>query len=182
MNMSMRKIMIFKEFLISEKYIDDVLTKTPIRIPIPVTGGKLSARDKNLYRNLTWEEIDIRHVENNGNFFNLDIYINDKLNEHIMLDIQLVKEKFYQGHIHIAEKLQGLGLGYKVIRKFIELYGHYYSSKGRRMNNIQVPKILNKLKNDNNLSCYTNSNGDFICFQKEYMDESLLEEFNNIGK
>lgn len=55
------------------------------------------------------------------------------------------KEKLYQLHLFLNQKIQHIGLGFKLIYQFIKTYGNAYFGYGRVMNYDEIPKILNKL-------------------------------------
>jgi hypothetical protein len=55
------------------------------------------------------------------------------------------EESIYQIHLFINEKIQHIGLGFKLCYAFILNYGVAYTGFGREMNHNEVPKIWNKL-------------------------------------
>lgn len=57
----------------------------------------------------------------------------------------------YQLHIFIDPMFQHCGLGYKIYKQFINLFGNIYSSNGRRLNDQEIISILKKLNKENDI-------------------------------
>jgi hypothetical protein len=99
----------------------------------------------------------------------------------IAFDIQLTKNDLLQPHIALHKDLKGLGLGYKLYKRFIDDFGHLYSSSSRRQNNKEIPKIWAKLKTEPDVECVSNDLGD-LCISKTYVsDEEKRKLLSNIG-
>lgn len=60
-------------------------------------------------------------------------------------------EYLYQLHLTLDKSLQHIGLGFKLYYAFILTYGIGYSSFRRRANNVEIPKIWDKLSKMNNI-------------------------------
>ena len=109
-----------------------------------------------LIKDCSTDDIDFKEEQINDYQFQMHVYIND-----VELPIWVVNLKaeprvvngddLYQMHIFIDSKYQHLGLGYKIYKRFIELYGNIYSGNGRRMNNNEIISILNKLGKEPNI-------------------------------
>jgi len=94
----------------------------------------------------------------------------------IALTIELVGGDFYQIHLSIAERLRGLGLGYKIYKAVIYNFGHVYSGKGRMHNQNEIPRIWNKLANESDISC---KKSDIATLCVSNQAENKDELFNN---
>lgn len=147
-----------------------------LRVPKNTT---VSSSDIVAIKNLQWTDIKIDDLGGDGNIAHLAITlpIDTPITQGIVVDIQVLRGMIYQIHIHMAEQLQGLGLGYKIYKALIADLGHLYSGKGRRMNP-NVTKIWEKLKTDPSISCVSNSNGD-LCMKKGNPDAEDLIDFMN---
>lgn len=109
-----------------------------------------------LIANCSTDEIDFREEQINDYQFQMHVFINE-----VELPVWAVNLKaeprfvngndLYQMHIFIDSKYQHLGLGYKIYKRFIELYGNIYSGNGRRMNNDEIISILRKLGKEPNI-------------------------------
>lgn len=102
------------------------------------------------------------------------------LEKGIALDLQLVKDALFQIHISMDENLQSYGLGYKIYKALILQFGHLYSGKGRRQNNVQVPKIWNKLNSEPGITCHSNKHMD-ACILDANPDKEGLKKLLNIS-
>jgi hypothetical protein len=94
----------------------------------------------------------------------------------VIVDIQLIREEFYQIHISLSESLRGLGLGVKIYRSLIDWLGHVYSGIGRRQNPV-VNHIWSKLKMDITLQCSSSSIADICISKKNPKGKELLSRF-----
>lgn len=54
-------------------------------------------------------------------------------------------EELYQLHIEIKEQIRHIGLGFKLYYAFILTFGMAYCGYGRRLNNVEIPRIWEKL-------------------------------------
>ena len=61
-------------------------------------------------------------------------------------------ETLYQPHIHICDRLQHQGLGYKIYKAFIHEFGNLYSSHWCRTNNREIPAIYDKLAKEDDIT------------------------------
>ena len=147
-----------------------------LRLP---KNTSVSNKEIDAIKNLQWTDLQIDDLGGEGNIAHLGIILPFKspITEGIVVDIQVVNGEIYQIHIHMANELQGLGLGYKIYRALIEDLGHLYSGKGRRMNP-NVTKIWEKLKTDPSISCISNNRGD-LCMKKGNPDQETLTNFMN---
>lgn len=109
-----------------------------------------------LIKNCSTKDIDFKEEQINDYQFQMHVFIKE-----IELPVWAVNLKaeprtvngndLYQMHIFIDKKYQHLGLGYKIYKRFIELYGNIYSGNGRRMNNDEIISILKKLGKEPNI-------------------------------
>jgi hypothetical protein len=98
------------------------------------------------------------------------------LSDGIVVDIQIVRDIFYQIHIGLAESLQGIGLGSKIYASLVFNFGHLYSGKGRRHNPV-VNRIWKGLASIPEFTCVRGKLGD-ICVLNDNPDaEQLIREF-----
>jgi hypothetical protein len=67
----------------------------------------------------------------------------------------VVREDLNQLHLFIREDLRHLGMGYKIHRRFVELYGNAYCGFGRMLNQEEVPRIFKKLGTEPNIHVET---------------------------
>lgn len=102
------------------------------------------------------EEIDFIDKQINGYQFQMQVKIGE---EEIPINIinfkaeprEINSDYLYQVHLFINEKYQHIGIGYKVLKRFVELYGNVYCGIGRMMNVDEIPHIFNKLGNEPNM-------------------------------
>ena len=143
---------------------------------------EVSDDDKNKLKNISIDSISFEPL-NSDSPVNFKVSIDgfSGITNGIAFDVQLTKNDLLQPHIALHKELQGLGLGYKLYKRFIELFGHLYSSSSRRQNNKEIPKIWAKLKTEPDVECVSNDLGD-LCMSKTYVsDEDKAELKANIG-
>jgi len=130
-------------------------------------------------KNINWSDIKIDDLGGSGNIAHLKISFpfESSISDGIIVDIQVIHDSIYQIHIHMSDELQGLGLGYKIYKAIIMDFGHLYSGKRRRMNPF-VTNIWDKLKNDTDIECVSNENGD-LCVNKSNPNKNDLFNFMN---
>lgn len=156
------------------KQLREILEIPSLRIPKNIV---INDNEINLLKNVKWNDLKIEDLGGKGNIAHLSIKFPFKTlaGEGIVVDIQIINGVLYQIHIHMAKPLQNLGLGYKIYKAIIFDFGHLYSGKGRRMNPF-VTNIWNKLKNDPDIECVSNNNGD-LCSTKNNPDKDELFNF-----
>lgn len=66
-------------------------------------------------------------------------------------------EVLYQPHIHICDRLQHQGLGFRIYKAFIHEFGNIYSSHWCRTNNKEIPAIFNKLSKEDDIAVEKNN-------------------------
>lgn len=104
---------------------------------------------------------------------------NADLSDGIIVDIQIIRDTFYQIHIGLAESLQGIGLGSKIYASLVLNFGHLYSGKGRRHNPV-VNRIWRGLATIPEFTCVSGKIGD-LCVLNENPDaENLIREFKRL--
>lgn len=135
-----------------------------------------------LLKTLTWRDIMVEPKENDGSaMFYLDVlFRNSELNKFspsIVFSIQQINEIYYHPHLFIANKLQGIGIGPKLLKAFIMDFGHIYTTKARTLNQ-NASKMIQGFSNDPDVDF--NSNGDITLVIKiDNPDkEELLQIFN----
>lgn len=126
------------------------------------------------FKNIKISDIELIDLENNNTKIPFNVKIKNEIINSIIFDIQVININdidLYQSHLFIHQDLQNLGLGYKIYFKFIEEFGHIYSSKGRRFNQ-NIIKILQKFKN---IYLYLeNKRGDIIVINQNNPDKDIL--------
>ena len=146
-------------------------SNTPgIRYPSQI---ELSADEKRIIEHdLTWRDLDWKEIGDDGNsiiWLEMIQPLDMDLGKGVIVDIQLIQEKFYQIHINLALELRGIGLGTKIYRSIIDWAGHLYSGKGRRQNPI-INKVWSKLNQDSSLECLSNDIAD-LCVVREIQED-----------
>jgi len=122
--------------------------------PEEVLSEEESAKDvENLLIDAKWQDISFEQGEENQfvrNTFRLNVFVNDvKIPiDTLNLQVQVTRNKKYQLHIFLPEHLQGLGIGTKIYRAFLQATGQLYSGKMRMMNRPAITHIYDRLKND----------------------------------
>ncbi len=144
--------------------INENISSINTRLPKPYAGDvtKLSG--------INGDDIELVELEMKGRTMYFDVIIKgcEDLKESIDFSVQIIIDTLYQPHIVLAQNIQQNNIGYKIYKKFIEEYGHIYSSKGRRMSG-NIIKIINKLDEEPNISCES-INGDWLCYLKDAPD------------
>jgi hypothetical protein len=86
----------------------------------------------------------------------------------------MINDELYHPHIHIAKNLQGQGIGFKVLLKFIHEFGHMYVTEARTLNKEEIPKIMSKLKGDASIETYKTKSGGVLFILKTNPDKDNL--------
>jgi len=132
---------------------------------------EVSDDDKQKLKGVSISEIDFEPLNSTSPInFKVSVTGFPDITNGIAFDAQETKNELLQPHISLHDELKGLGLGYKLYKRFIELYGHLYSSPSRRQNSVEVPKIWAKLKNEPDIECVSNELGD-LCISKKYTSD-----------
>jgi hypothetical protein len=123
---------------------------------------KINEQDIPLIKSISPNDIILNESENIGDITYMDIsFTNRKLNKiskGINFYIQVIKGTWFHPHLFIAENLQSMGLGYKILYNFLSEFGHFYVGMGRVLND-SVYKILDKIKKDKNFDYYEGEYG-----------------------
>ena len=119
-----------------------------------------------LFKQCLSEDIDFIDKEINDKQLQLTITIKGETIPTNIIDFKIEPRKvgdesLYQFHLFIKQAYKHLGMGYKICKQFVKLYGNIYCGKGRMLNTQEIPAIFNKLKNEENIQVYkiSNSNG-----------------------
>lgn len=144
--------------------INENVNSLSTRLPKPYVGNLSKLKD------IKSNDIELIELGSTGNTMHFNVVIKgyEDLSDSINFDIQVILDSLYHPHIILHETIQKNNIGYKIYKKFIEEYGHIYSSKGRRMSD-NINKIINKLDKEPNISCET-INGDWLCYLKDAPD------------
>lgn len=131
----------------------------------------------NRLKGLNWNDINIENVGDDGvNTLYMNVKFKDNelnaISEGIVFTIQLIQETYYQPHLFMGPLLQGRGLGPKILKAFIMVYGHVYAGKGRTLNQ-DANKMLGKLTTDSDLEAYSDSHG-LLILKKGLPDRDTL--------
>ena len=122
------------------------------------------------YSNITYNDIKFDDSDNDGSdYISLKIFINGKYEPGIVFDIEIKNDELYQIHININKVLRGQKLATKLYTKFLYEFGLIYSNISNRTNNIEIPKIHDKLSQDPKIYTFeTNIKGGKIFLFKEH--------------
>ena len=117
----------------------------------------------NLILNCNTDNIDFNAEQINDYQFQMHLLINN-----VEIPVEIVNFKaeprnvngkdLYQVHLFIDNEYQHKGLGYKICKRFIELYGNVYSGNGRRMNDNEIISIFKHLNTEPNIKVYNVKN------------------------
>lgn len=171
-------ILLFQRFI---NYINNSdlnessITLPNIRIPNEDTYGD--------YKSVSYNQIELIELgDDGGNIVNLGVKFpnEDEVNDGVAFDIQMINDELYHPHMHIAKKLQGQGIGFKVLLKFIHEFGHMYVTEARTLNKEEIPKIMSKLKTDSSIETYKTKSGGilFILKTNPYKDHLISKYVN----
>jgi len=142
-----------------------------LRTPENIT---LSDEEKSYIKNINWSDLKI---EQGPGSKIIPIFVTipqiPSASDGIATDIQITSLGLFQIHITLAQELRGLGLSYKIYKAIIMTYGHLFSGIGRRMNDVEVPKIWNKLAQDSDITCKTSDLGN-ICISNQAPNKDEL--------
>ncbi len=119
----------------------------------------LSLGEINKIKTINWESIDFNEMGDDGrSMITLSVVFPFKTTatDGIVLKIELINDVLYQPHIDLDPVLQGLGLGYKIFRAFINQFGNIYTAIAR-VHNPNALKLFDKLKLDPNIESYDTS-------------------------
>jgi hypothetical protein len=134
-------------------------------------------------KRIDWKDLDWDNIGNDGRsiiWLDLISHRDLQIKEGVIVDIQLISDMFYQIHIALSESLRGIGLGTKIYRSIIDIYGHLYSGKGRRHNPI-INRVWDKLSKDPNLICLDNEFATICINRTNPMKDQLIHGFNLLG-
>lgn len=133
------------------------------------------------YKNISYKDIVIDELGDDGNLIlhmGIILPTDTSVNTGIALDIQLIKEELYHPHLEIARILQGQGLGYKILLKFIEEFGHIYVTEARTLNKKEIPAIIKKLKSEGFIEHYkTNIGGELFILNSNPNKNYLIDKY-----
>lgn len=172
---------IIKEYVKSNSYniIEESFTIPNMRVPKEVI---LTDEEKQQIRNVNYNSINLDEAGDDGLMLSyIDVIINglEKIKEGIILDIQIIKDNWYQPHMFITENLRSLGLGYKVLLKFIHEFGNLYVGAGRILNKDEIPHMLNKLALESDIESFRGKDGSILLVLKNNPDKEILRRIIN---
>jgi hypothetical protein len=165
------RILKFDEFLLESIY------QPGLRIPDQI---KFHPKEIEILKNIVWKDLNWKEIGDDGHsivWLECSIPINLDISTSVIVDIQLIKQQFYQIHISLSESLKGIGLGFKIYRSLVNWLGHVYSGIGRRQNPI-INRIWNKLKMDSSIECRSSSIADICISNSNPIGKELLFRFN----
>jgi hypothetical protein len=154
-----------------KKLLREALSIPSFRLPKNIS---LTDKEKEIIKNIDWKQLKIDDLGGSGNIAHLSVSLPVDTDA-VVVDIQVLNDEIYQMHVHMAEELRGLGLGYKIYKAIINDLGHLYSGKGRRLNPM-VTKIWNKLGQDSDFDCVSSEIGD-LCMIKNHPNKEELTKF-----
>jgi len=127
---------------------------------------QITPEEASMIKSINYKDILLDEGEQNGNLLYINVsFTNEALNKisaGIKFQIQLIHNTYFQPHMFLSENLQGLGLGYKILKCFISEFGHIYCGNGRTVNPDAINKILGKLSNDPEFIAFNGKNGILI--------------------
>lgn len=152
--------------------IDIPSFKLPQNVP-------LTEEDVNKIKTLTWSEIMLDDNENSGGLIYIDVTFADpilnKLSDAIVFSIQLIKGEYYHPHLLLAQNIQGLGIGPKILKAFVMDFGHIYASKGRTQNPRDVGVVMGKLGDDPEMERFDGHTGTVIISKNNPDRDAILK-------
>jgi len=167
-----------KEF-IKKRLNENLFLFESLRVPEPIE----LVGDENSYKNVNSNDIELVDMGNNGQdliFIGIKLPNEKEINRGIVLDIKLVNDLYLVINLLMDFSLQGKGLGYKIYEKFINDFGHAFSSFDKRANQEQIPAIWNKLKHNPNFEVYESGIG-MLCVLKTNEDKAaIIDRFNQL--
>lgn len=163
----------FTEFLLESIY------QPGLRIPDQI---EFHPQEIEILKRVGWRDLKWKEIGDDGNsivWLECSIPIDIDISTAVIVDIQLIRDEFYQIHISLSESLRGIGLGPKIYRSLIDWLGHIYSGIGRRQNPV-VNSIWSKLKMDPTLQCSSNSIADICVSKANPKGRELLTRFREL--
>ena len=138
---------------------------------------QITPDEASIIKSINYNDIILEKGEQNKNLLYINVsFTNESLNNisaGIKFQIQLIHNTFFQPHMFLSETLQGLGLGYKIFKCFINKFGHIYCGKGRTVNTEVINKILGKLSTDPEFIIFKGKNGILIATKDNPNIENL---------
>jgi len=160
---------------IIKNIIKEELNIGNLRLPQKYDG------DLSKLTNINYSDIDFIQGETKGNTIYFDVNIDgyEDISKSINFDIQVINDILYHPHIELAGNIQKYNIGYKLLKQFITLYGHFYASKGRTLSD-NIIKLINKLNTEQGITCVKNETDDWLCYQNNNSDlDIILNNFKN---
>jgi len=164
----------FKNWILESKY------QPGLRIP---SNQDFDDNEISILKDINWTDLDWKEVGNDGHsivWLKCMLPIDLDLSESVIVDVQIIRDTFYQIHISISEEIRGIGLGTKIYRSLVNWLGHIYSGRGRRHNPI-INKVLDRIKSDPGVVCKSNNLGDICISRKNPDGKRLASIFRRIG-
>lgn len=158
-------------------YLSESIYSPALRIPEQID---FSNDEIEIIRRLNWRDLDWNQIGDDGNtivWLECSIPIDLDLSKSVIVDVQIIRDTFYQIHISLSEEIRGIGLGTKVYRSLIDWLGHIYSGKGRRHNPI-INKVIERLKSDPGIMCKSNNLGDLCVSRNNPEADQLISSFS----
>jgi hypothetical protein len=158
------------------EFLSESIYQPGLRIPDHI---EFHPQEIEILKRVGWRDMQWKEIGDDGHsivWLECYIPIDIDISTAVIVDIQLIREEFYQIHISLSESLRGLGLGVKIYRSLIDWLGHVYSGIGRRQNPV-VNHIWSKLKMDITLQCSSSSIADICISKKNPKGKELLSRF-----
>jgi len=168
-----------KSFKIFESDIAGLGNLGGLRYPDQI---ELDESSLEFLKNLRFEDLQWEQIGDNGRniiWLKPVFPFESNLSDGIVVDIQIIRDIFYQIHIGLSESLQGIGLGTKIYASLILNFGHLYSGKGRRHNPL-VNKIWKNLGSIPGFTCISGKLGDLCVIDSNPDAELLIKEFKKL--
>jgi len=161
------------------EFISESIYQPGLRIPDRV---EYDPQEIEILKRIRWADLKWREIGDDGHsivWLECSLPIEIDLSTSVIVDIQLIRDEFYQIHISLSESLRGIGLGMKIYRSLIDWLGHVYSGIGRRQNPV-INKVWDKLKQDPTLMCSSNSIADICISKRNPKGKELLSSFRQL--
>lgn len=131
------------------------------------------------YSALTLNDISIIDLGGNGiDVAFLGVEIKGDYNKGIVIDIKVIND-LYTVDILLAPQLQRRGLGLLSLNKVVYEFGHIVHKKSGIVNDIEIPKIINKQKTVKDFDVFENDFGYLVLLKSNPDYSEILDKFNN---
>ena len=103
----------FKDFVLESIY------QPGLRIPDEI---EYELDEIEILKRISWQDLKWEEIGDDGHsiiWLSCSIPIGIDLSKSVIVDIQLIREEFYQIHISLSQSLRGIGIGTKIYRSLL---------------------------------------------------------------